>query len=117
MPSEKDIRRGEHAQALIEDEVFRDALEMTRDWALDRFYQASNADEAWKAKLRFEIVDEFAAVMRATMQLGKAAVSELIRDRDKMSERRRRKEAFPEYIAKAASARAEHAASKESASG
>jgi hypothetical protein len=117
MPSEKDIRRGEHAQALIEDEVFREALAMTRSWAMDRFHQAGSADEAWKAKLRFEIIDEFAAVMRATMQVGKAAVEELIRERDQMSERRRRKEAFPEYIAKAASARAEHAASKEKASG
>jgi hypothetical protein len=117
MPSEKDIRRGEHAQALIENEIFREALEMTRSWALDRFHQAGTADEAWMAKLRFEIIDEFAAVMRATMQLGKAAVAELIRERDEMSERRRRKEAFPEYMEKAASARAEHAASKESASG
>jgi hypothetical protein len=117
MPSEKDIRRGEHAQALIEDEVFKEALEMTRDWAHGLFVGAKTTEELLAAKAKHEAVDYFAAVMRATMQAGKSAVEQLIRERDEMSERRRRKEAFPEYIAKAASARAEHAALKESESG
>jgi hypothetical protein len=117
MPSEKDIRRGEHAQALIEDEVFKEALAMTRDWAHGLFVSAKTTEELLAAKAKHEAVDYFAAVMRATMQVGKAAVEQLIRERDEMSARRRRKNAFPEYMAKATSARAEHVASKETASG
>ncbi len=99
--------RGIRAQVLLGDEILREALEATRDWAMSNFNAAKDRDSAWDARLRVMAVEEFAAYLLATIQFGRAEVDELVRARDKLSKRKQEREELSTYLENARKARAE----------
>jgi hypothetical protein len=83
----------------------REALSAVRAWALSSFHAASSPEEAWQAKMRADAANEFAAVMLATIQLGKQAAGQLMTDREKMSRRKKERQSAADYMTEAAEAR------------
>jgi hypothetical protein len=83
--------RGAAAVAISKSPILQDAIAATQDWVVKSFNAATTAEEAWEARLRGKATEEFVAYLLAVIAMGRSETEKLIRERDKMSERRKRK--------------------------
>jgi hypothetical protein len=100
-------QRGLEAIQISSSRVLQDAISATQDWATSSFHAATTPDEAWNARLRSKAVEEFVAYLLAVITMGRNSTDALLKERDKMSDRKRRKESVVAYLDRARKARAE----------
>jgi len=106
-------QRGAEAIAVSKNPILQDAIGATQEWALQSFHGATNADEAWNARLRAHAVEEFVAYLLAVITLGRNATDQLVAKHDKLSERRKRRESVVEYLNTAREERAKYVESQQ----
>ena len=100
-------QRGHEAIQIASSRVLQDAITATQDWAMSSFSAATTRDEAWDARLRAKAVEEFVAYLLAVITMGRNATDALLKERDKLSDRKKRKESVIAYLDRARKARAE----------
>ena len=97
--------RGARALVLLKDPILAEALQATNDMVTRMFNSAETAEEAWSARLAGKAVGALQAHLLATIQFGKSEVEKMIRERDKLSDRKKRKESETDYLNAARKAR------------
>jgi len=100
--------RGEQAAEIARHPVLRQALEATREWAMEAFNQAKTPDDAWNARLRVMAVDEFIQYLMAVIQLGRSETAKIEREYENMRKKKRDKISFADHLVAARKARAEY---------
>jgi hypothetical protein len=98
--------RGAQGIALSKSPILRDAVAATQEWAMRSFHEATSADEAWNARLRAQAVEEFVAYLLAVIALGRQDTAKLLKERDEMSERKKKKQSVIDYLDEARKERA-----------
>jgi hypothetical protein len=98
-------QRGQEAIRISSSPVLQDAVNATQEWAMGSFSAASTPDEAWNARLRAGAVEEFVAYLLAVITMGRNATDAALKQRDKLSERKKRKESVVAYLDRARKAR------------
>ena len=75
--SDEPIRRGQQAQRILDDEIFKDAIEALTKRALDEFKSASpENDVALKvARLRYTVTEDFVNEIHKFVRDGEFALS------------------------------------------
>lgn len=84
MDQEEEVIRAERARQILEDQVFKDAVESIEQALLNGIRQSAFKDEALREKLchRYALLGDLLAQIRSTMETGQLAQAQLnIRER------------------------------------
>jgi hypothetical protein len=73
MTPEEQVRRAQRADALLNDDLFKDAIKKLRDDAMDAFKSAKTTDDFLKARALYDTTETFANVFINVIRGGEFA--------------------------------------------
>ena len=83
MSVSEDIRRGEQARQLIENEIYKEAIDKVKQGIIDKWMSAPLRDREGhhELKIMLKLLDEVTGYINTTMETGKLSYIQLESDR------------------------------------
>ena len=104
------LERGEQARTLTQNPTLLDAINWSKERALQSLRESTGPDEAWQAALALQAAEQFDGVLHAFLAGGEMASKRMATEHERMHSERQRSASATEYGERAARARKEFAA-------